>query len=158
MKSIAFAVMLIFLFGGSVSVLADFEGLDAHQLVSVGIEYCKKASESWSDFKRKQSCTKAFIVFRKALKLGGLTKEELLDLYINRGACLGILRRHKEAIKDFDMAIGIESKDIRVLFNRGVAYANDGKKEKAIEDLEKVIEIDPDGLGKKAEEIINSLL
>lgn len=134
---------------------------NTHNLLVMGIDYCKRAENVWSNYKINEYCWKAIKFFRKAFRSGGLTEQELANVYINQGACYGYMHYHSEAAENFSKALKIEPENILALLNRAVNYANTGQRVKAMEDLEKVIELDshsPQGeFAQKAEEIMERL-
>lgn len=139
----------------------EFNENDAHENVNMGIDYCKRAESVWSGYKIDEYCRKAIKFFRKALRVGGLAKQELTNAYINQGTCYGYMRYYSEAAENFSKALKIDPKNILALLNRAINYANTGQKVKAMEDLEKVIELDshsPQGeFAQKAEKIMDYL-
>jgi len=162
-KLIAVFIFIVFnfLLGLSFAEEKEFKENDAHKLACKGIDYCKAAEKIWSDYKVDQYCRKALRFFHKALRIGGLTEKELIDVYVNQGACYGYMRYYNKAAESFSKALKIEPENIMALLNRAVNYANTGQKFKAMEDLEKVIELDshsPQGeFAQKAEEILDRL-
>ncbi|MBU3925817.1 tetratricopeptide repeat protein [Patescibacteria group bacterium] len=147
--------------GSAFAEKIEFKENDAHKLVDKGIDYCKTVEKVWSDYKVDQYCRKALRFFRKALRIGGLTEQELINVYLNQGVCYGYMRCYDKAAESFSKALKLDPRNTLALLNRAINYANIGERDKAIEDLEKVIVLDthsPQGeFAQKAEEILDCL-
>ena len=63
---------------------------------------------------------------------------------MNRGVAYANLGDYRQAIEDFNRAIGINPGHAKVYNNRGNAYFALGNYKQAIEDYGRAIEIDPD--------------
>ena len=63
--------------------------------------------------------------------------------YFFRGTAEDNLGHHKEAIKDFDMAIELDPEDSAIYNNRSATRNNLGRHKEAIKDSDKAIELDP---------------
>lgn len=154
-------IIFNFLLGLAFAEKREFREDDAHKLVDKGIDYCKAVEKIWSDYKVDQYCRKALRFFHKALRIGGLTEQELINVYVNQGACYGYMRYYNKAAESFSKALRLDPHNALVLLNRAINYANIGERDKAMEDLEKVIELDshsPQGeFAQKAEEILDCL-
>ncbi|MDZ8260990.1 tetratricopeptide repeat protein [Nostoc sp. ChiQUE01b] len=77
--------------------------------------------------------------FEKAIAL----KPEDLLVYIWQGTVLQTLGRYEDAIIAYDKAIGIKPHPL-AYYNRGLVYGYLGRRQQAIADFKKVIEISPD--------------
>ncbi|MBU1160076.1 hypothetical protein KKD04_02760 [Patescibacteria group bacterium] len=151
-------IIFNFLLGLALAEKTEFKKNDVYKLVDKGIDCCKEAEKSWSWYKIDQYCRKALGFFNKALRIGGLTEQELINVYVNQGACYGYMRYYNKAAESLNSALKLDPRNTLILLNRAINYANTGKINKAVEDLKRVIELDPQGtLAKKAEEILDSL-
>ena len=70
-------------------------------------------------------------------------KNNYLIAYNNRGNSKSYLGLYKEAIKDFDKAIELDSNYLNAYNNRGISKAKLGNNEEAIKDFNKSIELNP---------------
>ncbi len=66
------------------------------------------------------------------------------DAYTIRGQAKFALKRHQEAVKDWDDAIGLIPDNFTVYFLRGIANLNKGNYGDAIHDFNKTLELNPD--------------
>ena len=66
------------------------------------------------------------------------------DAYTIRGQAKYNLKRHQEAIKDFDAAIELIPDNFTVYFLRGIANLKKGNHGNAIQDFNKTLELNPD--------------
>ena len=66
------------------------------------------------------------------------------DAYTIRGQAKNALKRHQEAIKDFDDAIGLIPDNFIVYFLRGIANLKNDNYADAIQDFNKTLELNPD--------------
>lgn len=64
-------------------------------------------------------------------------------LYFNRANSLKILGQLKEAIKDYDRAVQLDSAFLSAYINRGNTYEALGDLKNASADFERVLEMDP---------------
>lgn len=69
----------------------------------------------------------------------------LPDFYMRRGILNNIRGQHRRAIPDFDKALELAtgSKQIAILVNRGVSYMRDDNYERAMQDFNEALEINP---------------
>jgi len=65
------------------------------------------------------------------------------EIYNERGAAYGKMKRREEALADFSKAIELRPGDFWPYNNRCLVYAELGRKEEAIRDCKKAAEIDP---------------
>jgi len=155
---VVFILFAIFNFLLGPALAKESENTDTHQLIVLGIEYCKKAGSVWSDYKAHEYCTEALKIFHRVFKDDRLTKQELVEVYINQGACYGLMRYYRKAADSFTEALKIDSNNVMALFNRAINYANLKKIEEAVDDLQKVIELDSQGqFAKKANKLLDML-
>ncbi len=85
---------------------------------------------------------KAIELNNKKVKLN-LKIKDRETVYISRGVAKGKIGELKEAIINFDLAIGINPKSASAFSNRGLANDNSGNYENAILDYNKAIKLDP---------------
>ena len=63
-----------------------------------------------------------------------------------RGWSYGILKKYKNAIKDYSTAIELDPMDEDIHFRRGMAYMSTGQNDEAYADFDESIELDPFGV------------
>lgn len=71
------------------------------------------------------------------------TRVKLGLAYRTRGVARGKRREYKQAIDDFDHAIGLDTNDIAAYNECGLIYKRMGRYEQALADFSNVIELDP---------------
>lgn len=86
----------------------------------------------------------AILQFEKALtKTGKIEKKETTQIYAARGLAYGQLKKYDDAIKDFNIAIGIDPEYVEAYQYRANAYNMLGRKKEQFTDLTKVISLNP---------------
>ncbi len=77
-------------------------------------------------------------------KLSEFQKFWLIKAYGNRGVCFGYKKQYQEAINDFDDVLKIDNRNIKSLHNKAHIRLINKDFDTAIEDLSKIISIDPE--------------
>ena len=79
----------------------------------------------------------------RAIDSGRLSKENLAIAHNNRANALDELGRPKEALADYDRAVGLDPTFLQAHYNRGIAHYRAGAYEKSIVDFNRVLTLDP---------------
>ena len=87
---------------------------------------------------RKGNDDNAILAYTKALSI----KEDAVTYY-NRSVAYYNIGKHKEALKDLDKTIEMQSNNINALCNRGFIHYYMGNYKKAIQDFDNVIIVNP---------------
>jgi serine/threonine protein kinase len=110
------------------------------------IERCVRpdASDRYQDFAAlRDGLTLIFLKLTGRVLPVPQVGERSAGYWSNKGASLGVLGRHKEAMRCFDEAVIIDHRNALVWNNRGAALGRLGRHEEAVVCYDKALEIDP---------------
>ena len=99
--------------------------------------------ESGTAMNNRGEYKKALTRLSRAIKSERLSKENLAIAYNNRANALDELGRPKEALADYDRAVGLDPGFLQAYYNRGISRYRAGLYKKSSQDFSKVIALDP---------------
>ena len=82
-------------------------------------------------------------LYTRCLTTGGLSTENKVAIYNNRGAIYNDLKKYDRAIDDYNKAIELAPEDAGVYFNMGKSYQKLGQYDRSIANYSKAIELNP---------------
>lgn len=80
-------------------------------------------------------------LYTRCLATDGLSTENKVAIYNNRGVTYNTLKKYDRAIADYSKAIELAPKDAEVYYNLGKSYQNLGQYERSIANYSKAIEL-----------------
>ncbi|MEE2981392.1 MAG: tetratricopeptide repeat protein, partial [Pseudomonadota bacterium] len=86
----------------------------------------------------------AIRLYTLAIDSGGLTNDNIVFAYNNRGLAFDDKGLHDRAIVDFEAAIRHNPDYFRAYYNRGIAYARKGFFDRAIRDYDTALSLNPE--------------
>ncbi|KEG13450.1 putative stress-inducible protein STI1-like [Trypanosoma grayi] len=86
---------------------------------------------------------KAVLFYSRAIELGSEKNGELANYYANRAACHQQTHNYELVISDCDKALEIDSKHVKALIRRAIAYEGLEKWKKALDDYNRANSLSP---------------